>query len=419
MRPSGVTSSLGESSHASPDRRSRLLFLSPVVPAPLDRGQNVRIHNLVLGLARQFRVTLVVPDGPELDTESVLWDEVDELVAVPASAERTSVRDAIRFMVRHRTVVRRGVVSWLQPWRTTLDTLPMGEYSAIWVERLGLARLVNDVAGRVVVDLDDLEHRKWWRELRLQARVGMSRALLHRLYYAVRFFVHEVVLARRFGICAVASASDVTYLRRWRLGNSALLPNGADVQDPRSAASSTVPDPHERGRLVFLGNLAYAPNVDGLSYLQEEIRPALDRLGVQVDITVVGPGDTAALRAEFPGIDFRGFVPDLASALRDCHVCIVPLRLGGGTKLKVLDAMATGTPVVTTSVGAEGLLVAHGVHVLIADSADDFARSIERVLADAELSESLSAAAHRLVEKEYSWRSVQDKALALVSRVAG
>lgn len=400
------------------DDRPRLLVLSPVIPAPLDRGQNVRIHNLVLGLARQFRVTLVVPDGPALEEESALWDAVDHVVSVPVASRRPTPRELLRFMVRHRTVVRPGVVAWLQPFRAALDGLPLDEYAGIWVERLGMARLVTGAARRVVVDLDDLEHRKWARELGLHARAGISRTSLRQLYYMSRFFLHEVVLARRFAGCAVSSATDATYLRRWGVRNSALLPNGAAIHSPglapRRARTQQGP-----GRVVFLGNLEYAPNVDALLHFEESVRPVLDDLGSSVEVSVVGPGVTDALRAQFPRIEFEGFVEDLASALSRFDVCIVPLRLGGGTKLKVLDAMATGTPVVTTSVGAEGLRLTDGVHALIADSPQDFARAMTRVLSDAELASSLGEAGRRLVEEEYSWRSVQAKAVALMSRVVG
>jgi glycosyltransferase involved in cell wall biosynthesis len=392
----------------------RLLFLSPVVPAPLDRGQNVRVHNLVLGLARRFRVTLVVPHGPGLDEESPLWTAVEELVVVPARSAPPSVVELLRFMARNRTVVRRGVAGWLMPFQEAIDLLQPDRFAAFWVERLGQARLLAGVADRVVVDLDDLEHRKWARELRLHARTDHGWALLRRFYYTVRFAYMELVGARRYGCCAVASSSDAGYLRSWGVRSSAMLPNGATV-------SATAP--HERGvagvsgRVVFLGNLGYPPNVDALVHLDEHVLPVLRARGVPVQVSVVGPGVTEALRRRFPQLVFRGFAPDLGAALRDADICVVPLRLGGGTKVKVLDAMAAGVPVVTTPVGAEGLGLTHGVHALIAEPPDEFAEAVARVLQDEVLARSLAGAARRLVEDDYSWQSVQDRAIALADAV--
>ena len=411
MRPGAVSSQAAEQEPglgAAP----RVLFVSPVVPAPLDRGQNVRIHNVVMGLARHFRVTLVVPHSPESDIESPLWAAVEQVVAVPPAAGRATLRDVVRFMIRHRTVVRPGVVTWLTPYAEAVDRLDLDHYSAIWVERLGLARLFAPVAARVVVDMDDLEHRKWARELWLHARAGLGPESLKRLYYAVRFFVHEVVLARRYQRCAVASATDAAYLRRWGLRNSALLPNGATVAEP---AARTPRGEGAPGRVVFLGNLGYGPNVDAVAHFEESVRPILDERGLAVDLAVIGPGVTEELRARFPRVRFQGFVPDLPAALRDFELCVVPLRLGGGTKLKVLDAMAVGLPLVTTSVGAEGLHLTDGVHALVADSPADFAEAVARALDDTRLADALGEGGRRLVEEHYSWRSVQDKAVALVS----
>jgi glycosyltransferase involved in cell wall biosynthesis len=395
----------------------RLLFVSPVIPAPLDRGQNVRIHNLVMGLAPHFRITLVVPEGPELAEQSPLWSAVEQVIAVPAATSRATPRDLLRFMLRHRTLVRPGVVTWLQPYQDAVDRLSLDRYSAVWVERLGLARLFNGVARRVVVDMDDLEHRKWARELRLRVRSGPVRTSAMRLYYASRFFLHEVVLAHRYGRCAVASATDAAYLRRWRLGNSALLPNGATVGNHVRRNPGSPLGPRASGRVVFLGNLGYGPNVDALIHFEESIRPALAERGVIADLSVIGPGVTDALKAQFSRVDFRGFVPDLADALRHFDVCVVPLRLGGGTKLKVLDAMASGTPVVMTTVGAEGLNVTPGVHAMVADSPEDFTGAVVGLLEDGDLARRLGERGRVLVESEYSWRSVQERAIALVSAV--
>jgi glycosyltransferase involved in cell wall biosynthesis len=400
---------------AGPGRAApRVLFLSPVLPAPLDRGQNVRIHNIVAGLARQFRVTLVVPDGPGLAQDCPLWSAVERVVAVPRAARGATAGELLRFIARHRVLLRPAVVSALQPYRQVVDRLPLDEYSAIWVERTQLAVLVRRLGRRVVVDFDDLEHRARIRKLRR----GLSGPqLVREVVQAVRMFVREIVLARSYGCCAVASDADVAYLRRWGLRTAAILPNGAATPAPSGSHPAGRVGPIREGRLVFVGNLGYEPNVDALAHFEENIRPALDRIGVAVELTAVGPGVSDALAARLPRVHFRGFVPDLAAELDRSDISVVPLRLGGGTKLKVLDAMAAGVPVVTTSIGAEGLRVQDGVHLLVADSPEDFAAAVARLLGDRILAAELGEHGRRLVEQEYSWRAVQDRAVALVTSV--
>jgi glycosyltransferase involved in cell wall biosynthesis len=408
---------VSQSAGAAPDA-PRLLFLSPVVPAPLDRGQNVRISSLLLGLARSFRVTLVVPEGPGLDVPSPVWTAVEQLVAVPARQRSATVAEVIRFTARYRVVARPTVVARLLPTADALDGLDLDRYAALWVERAGMARLVKRASARTVLDLDDLEHRLWARDLRLQVRARSVRGVLRPLFNAGQASLRELFLSRRFAAAAVSSATDQAYLRRRGIGRAALVPNGPAV-DPTTVRPRPTREAGGPPRAVFLGNLGYGPNVDALVWFDEAVRPELERLGVHLELTVVGPGVTDELVARFPAFRFRGFVPDLVEELQSHDVALVPLRVGGGTKLKVLDLLAAGLPVVTTSVGAEGLNVRDGEHVLIADAPDTFAAAVARLLDEPLVARDLGCNGSRRVRESYSWGAVQAVAVDLIDSVRG
>ena len=391
----------------------RVLFLSPVVPAPLDRGQNVRIHHLVTGLAQRFRVTLVVPEDRGLEEPSPLWSAVERLVPVPAGQPATA-RSTLALLARQGVLARPAQAARLRSYREVVDRLPLDGYAAVWVARAGLASVVRGLGRRVVVDLDDLEHLMAVRRLRLRSRRAEGGGgVLHQVFNLGQSFVREVVLARRYGACTVASPADVDHLRRWGVRNAALVPNGV-LPAAGVGGSAPIRSGGPALRVVFVGNMAYPPNIDALTHFEDDVRPELDGLGLTVELSVVGPGATGELVARFPRVEFRGFAAQLGEELQSYDVSIVPLRLGGGTKLKVLDALAAGVPVVTTSVGAEGLQLESGVHALVADTPQDFAAALAALHADPARRRSLGANGRVLAEDRYSWSAVQSRAVEIV-----
>src|SRR5207253_1011198 len=126
-------------------------------------------------------------------------------------------------------------------------------------------------------------------------------------------------------------------------------------------------------RIVFLGNVAFPPNADAIDFFAEQILPALRARAGEVRFDVIGCNATEEMKERYASrVTFRGFVDDLGAAFADYDLLAAPIRYGGGTKLKVLDAMAYRIPVVTTGVGAEGLCIEHGKHALLAESAPSF-----------------------------------------------
>jgi glycosyltransferase involved in cell wall biosynthesis len=189
----------------------------------------------------------------------------------------------------------------------------------------------------------------------------------------------------------------------------AVIPNGVDV--PERAADA----PRTR-RLVYAGAPTYSANLEAVTWFASQVLPRLDGGARAVPLHVTGAhagvdvGDLVAA-----GIVFEGHVADIRRFVASSAVAVVPLRGGGGTRLKILEAMAMGTPVVSTSKGAEGLDVRHGEHLLIADDGAGFARAVRQVLEDPGLAARLASAAHRLVHERYTWRRIGQDLLNVVS----
>ena len=184
---------------------------------------------------------------------------------------------------------------------------------------------------------------------------------------------------------------------------ASVIPNAISLPDPGTPGGWT-----GGIRVLFAGNLTYPPNAGAAVRLVREVLPLLRAIADQpVTVTLAGePDDTVRSLAAEPGVRVTGFVPDLASCYRDADVVVAPLAAGGGTRIKLLEAFGYGLPVVTSTVGAAGLDVADGVHVLMADSPADAARAVAALAADRGLRERLVTQARRLVSRSYSHDAV-------------
>jgi glycosyltransferase involved in cell wall biosynthesis len=168
--------------------------------------------------------------------------------------------------------------------------------------------------------------------------------------------------------------------------------------------------PADSGRVVFTGSMDWLANRDGIDFLLDGVWPLVLRQHPAATMCVVGRDPPSGLvrKARQAGFDwqFTGYVDDVRPYVRDSSIYVVPLRVGGGTRLKIYEAMAMGCPVISTAIGVEGLPLIAGEHYLVADDATDLANAIHQLLVDVELRLRLSSAARRLVEENCSYRAV-------------
>jgi len=223
-----------------------------------------------------------------------------------------------------------------------------------------------------------------------------------RLYSAVdwRKLKHEERGAwRRFdGVC-VTSQRDATILSALEPSTKvSVVPNGVDVD--QFVPSSTESDADS---LLFFGAMNYYPNQDGINYFIDQIFPLVLKRRPQTKLWIVGPGPESMLQLKSANIEVTGFVDRVEPYLDRASAVIVPLRLGGGTRLKIVEAMSKQKAIISTRIGAEGIDVRHDQHALLADDPQGFADAIERVLSDRALATRLGKSARELAEERYSW----------------
>jgi glycosyltransferase involved in cell wall biosynthesis len=241
--------------------------------------------------------------------------------------------------------------------------------------------------------------------------VTHASSLLHRWYFqlqARRMYEFERRVSLAAGQIVAVSAADASAMRElFGVTRVSEIPTGVNLEYFRppkaSSAAATTAD------MVFVGSMDWLPNVDGVLYFAREILPLIRRRRPGCSLAIVGrtpPPNITALAARDSRILVTGTVPDIRPYLWSAAVSIVPLRIGGGTRLKIYEAMAARIPVVSTTIGAEGLSVHPPIDIRIADTPQDFADRCLELLSNAEDRRQIAAAAEEMVTANFSWERV-------------
>jgi glycosyltransferase involved in cell wall biosynthesis len=243
---------------------------------------------------------------------------------------------------------------------------------------------------------------------------------IRRLRYGLTWWKEKrftASLLKRFDACTVVSEYERSHLLECVPDYPvAIVPNGVDV----GWYDSDFGDP-EKHTLIFPAPLAYFANLDAMEFFLQEVFPQIRSGCPQALLRITGRTDDVPLERlpQSEGVILTGYLDDIRPAVAQSWVCVVPLRIGGGTRLKILEAMALGTPVVSTSKGAEGLAVTPGKDILIADTPAEFADAVLHLLSDESLRARLARSGRRLVEEQYSWPRCAQKLEHLISQVVG
>ncbi len=296
-------------------------------------------------------------------------------------------------------------------------------YGLVWFTTPSVyAWLGGPRLGPTIVDLDNLEDVKTRQRMQILGSNSRRRTpFTHIRRTAARFQAAKNLddwarfqrsVADRADRVALCSDADV---RRSGLASAVLVPNGY-VRPKATSDHGRVGDPPV---LLFQGRLNYQPNMDACDWLVTDILPRLRLLIPMVTARLVGKSSPAVERLGNPPlVTVTGLVPEMEPELEAADLVVVPLRIGSGTRVKILEAFAHRIPVVSTSVGADGLDVVHGVHLLIADDAVAFAEACRRLIENEELRRRTVDRAHELYAERYAWSAVKPQVEHAVREVA-
>jgi glycosyltransferase involved in cell wall biosynthesis len=397
-----------------------LLFVTEKFPWPVDDGGQARTFNVLKSLARHFPVTLLAnapPDAAHVAPVEATGVEV-VICGTRAARPRALAHAALATFTRAPHPIGKNRSRGLL--RELRARLAAGGVLGVHFNHLDTAQYVEDLGPlrkdvRCVFDTHNVL-TTMYKRFQETSRNPLASAYLGLQWTKMNRY--ERAIMKEMDLVCVCSDLERELLRTWGVDRSLVVPNGVDTEyfapqaqfgAPQAQHGAPVPAPAEQPPLVvFTGALGYAPNADGVRWLLDAVWPHLESELPGVRLRVVGKDPPAELvRRAVPGrIEFTGYVDDVRPHMRDASVFACPLRIGGGTRLKILDAMALGLPVVSTTVGAEGLAVTDHADIELSDYAPDFAKAIARLVREPERAQTLARAGRKLVVDRYGWAGV-------------
>ncbi len=401
----------------------KLLWLNAGLLLPLDKGGKLRTWHVMRHLAARHNITyLSFEDSTQSAADRLGMREVcSTLETVPRTdAPKGTWRfyaDAASYLVdpapyavaKYRSAAYRARLEHL---------LATGRFDAVVCDFLPpIVNLPDRLPCPSILFTHNVE-AEIWRRHREQATNPVSQHLMGQQWRRMLRF-ESAALARFDLVLAVSEADGGTFERLYSNRLRApihVVQTGVETDYFTPSTAEPV-----RAHMVFTGSMDWLPNEDGMSYFCREILPAIREAEPAATLSIIGRTPTPAVRklAEIPGVEVTGRVDVVRPHIARGAVYVVPLRIGGGTRLKIFEAMSMAKAVVSTTVGAEGLPVTSGRDIEVADEPSRFARAVVHLIRDTEARRAIEAAARQLVVQKYDWSSVAMDFEEALLRVAG
>jgi len=384
-----------------------VLLMSPWLPWPPYDGGRIRILETLRYLSRRHSVTLVTSlrRAEEIEHAPVLGDFCQNVITTVVSNGTGAVFSRLsRGVLSRRPLIQSFYYDTHLAWQVR-DLTSRVAYDVIQVEFPFQTPYLNAVAplsrAKKILTMHNIESLRFKRELQL-SQWGKRRLVL--LGNHIFFRAWEKKALRQFdGIITVSDLERTWVQRHAPHATVEVVPNGVDTE--YFSPGCPVP-PDSNPYIVFTGAMDYPPNVDAARWFCNEILPVLQRNIPQIGLKIVGknPHPQVLELGKKKGVEVTGTVPDIRAYVAGSVALIVPLRSGGGTRLKILEAMAMERPVISTTVGAEGLEITPGSEILIADDAQQFVNHIQLLLRSPETAELIGKMGRLLVKQKYDWQ---------------
>jgi sugar transferase (PEP-CTERM/EpsH1 system associated) len=389
------------------------------VPFPPNKGTYIRNYNLLKQITTEHEVWLAA-----LSKSDTVQEGRSHLLEFCAGVEITKGKQfraldrplsALKYFIRGIPIELRHNHSsdFIEKLQWLVSSIDFDVIDIVDSHMgLYLDALPYELHQKTVLTFIDVVFNKFERISRLEPRL---RRRLRLQLYSRMMRRWEPLYAERFARCITVSESD----RRLLLSFNSrleidLAPNGIDTKQYQ-------PLPYSNGKpaLLFIGSMKYRPNIDGAVYFCQDVYPQIKAEIPDIELWITGHRPTQEVRdLARDDIHITGYVDDVRPYYERSTVSIIPLRAGGGTRLKILESMALGKPVVSTSIGCEGLDVVDGEHLFIADTSEQFAEKTLRLIKDKELRKKMIEKARNLVVNQYDWEVIAQRLIRTYTEVA-
>jgi len=383
----------------------RVLVLDEEIPFPMDTGKRIRTVNLLQNLARDFRIDLLVhANGATTQARQAVADlGLDVHVAESRLPEKRGPAFPFRLLRNLASPLPYSVASHLRSGyaRRLEELLRTTNFDLVHCEWTPYAAYLFGTRRPTVVSAHNIESHIWSRMARAEGNrarrsyIGMQAARMHRF---------ETRVFSTFPFATAVSDADAAGIRDLGCESVQVVPNGVDTEYFSFRELPETPT----NTLIFTGSMDWRPNQDAVRWFVSEIHPRLSRV-IDYRLLVVGrnpPSWLARIPERIPQIVVTGTVDDVRPFMDESDLYVVPLRAGGGSRLKILEAMARGRPVVSTRVGAEGIEATDGRHLALVEAPEEFVAVTVRLLTDAPARRALARAGRERVEERYRWSAI-------------
>lgn len=382
----------------------RILWVKGGGLVPPDTGGKIRSYNILRELARHHSVTFFSFYGAQAnDLHPQLESMLDRVVCVPMNLPPAKgFRELGEYMGGVFSNEPYNIAKYCRPQaqRELRSLLRSESFDVILCDFLFAAGVIPwDFACPKVLFTHNVEAVIWQRHYEV-ARNPLWKALSW-LEWRKMHNAEERYLKLADHVLAVSENDRDEFVSFLDPSRLTVIPTGVDTEYFQPSPEQEAPN-----SIVFTGSMDWLPNEDAMIYFIQQILPIIRREVPQASVKVVGRKPSRRLQelaARERGIELTGWVEDVRPHVARGTVCVVPLRIGGGTRLKIFEAMAMGKAIVSTTIGAEGLPVRHDQDILLADEPAEFARSVVRLLRDSSERKRLGVAARKLVEENYGW----------------
>jgi len=398
----------------------KILWVKAGGLVPLDSGGKIRSYNILRELARNHAVTFFSFYAAHTnDQHPALKNVFEQVVCTPLSlpapksfsemlgySRNVFSLKPYNLMKYCRTEARFALDSLLRHSNFDVIVCDFLTPAPIVPWRLSIPKVIftHNVEAVIWKRHYDVAKNPLWKALSWREWKTMERA-------------ERTYLQKAEHVLTVSEGDRNSFLTFLDASKLSVIPTGVDVEYfcPR-------PGEEIRDSLVFTGSMDWLPNEDGIFHFVEQALPHIREKTPGVSVAVVGRNPSPRLRdlaSRVANITLTGWVDDVRPHLARGSVCIVPLRIGGGTRLKIFEAMAMGKAIVSTTIGAEGLPVRDGENIVLGDGPQIFASRTIELLQDSVRRNSIGAAAHKLVSENYSWERIASRFSDILDRVAG
>ncbi|MCY7344764.1 MAG: glycosyltransferase [Pyrinomonadaceae bacterium] len=389
----------------------RILWLKTELLHPIDKGGKIRTYQMLKELKKNHHITYLTLDDGAADADALekAGEYAHEIITIP---HRTAAKFSAKFYLELTNNLVSKLPYALQKYvsaemRNAIEKLT-GEkkYDVVVCDFLTPAvNLPLNLNAATLLFQHNVEAMIWRRHYEIAA--GAPKKALMKMQWR-RMFEYEKESCRRFDWVAAVSKEDAETMRGdYGIENVSDVPTGVDTEF--FAPGGTIEK--DEFNLVFTGSMDWMPNEDAILWFTEEILPLVRRQIPQISLTVVGRNPFPKLveaSKKDQAIVVTGRVPDVRPFMEKASVYIVPIRIGGGTRLKIYEAMAMELPIVSTKIGAEGLPLRDGAEILLRDTPDKFAEAVVKLLKDKSFAGKIGEQAAQTVREKFGWQKVAD-----------